>query len=73
MCNQVPLHIAFVLLYSVYRAVCVLSCVDVIQSFTYVLRVVILDITKRYGERAQERSERQYQQRLTDTITKEMK
>ena len=54
----------------IYRAVCVLSCVDVIQFFTYVLHVVILDVTKRHDERVQERSERQYQQRLTDTITK---
>ena len=50
MCNRVPLHTVFVLLYSVYiyiyRAVCVLSCVDVIQFFTYVLHVVILDMMR---------------------------
>ena len=43
MCNRVHLHIVFVfvLLYSVCRSVSVLSCVYVIRSFTYVLRVVI--------------------------------
>ena len=42
-CNRVHLHIVFVLLYvlCVYRSVGVLSCVYVIRSFTYVLRVVI--------------------------------
>ena len=29
---------------------------DVIQSFTYVLRVVILNVTKRRGERAREKA-----------------
>ena len=39
------------------NCVCVLSCVDVIQSFTYVLRVVILDVTKRRGgETAREKA-----------------
>ena len=57
-CNRVHLHIVFVLLYSVCRSVSVFSRVDVIQSFTYVLRVVILDVTKRRGESARE-SERQ--------------
>ena len=38
-CNRVHLHI--VLLYSVCLSVGVLSCVYVIWSFTYVLRVVI--------------------------------
>ena len=47
----------FVLLYSVCRSVSVLSCADVIQCFTYVLRVVILDVTKRRGcERAREKA-----------------
>ena len=32
-CNRVHLHIVFVLLYSVFRSVSVLLCVDVIQSF----------------------------------------
>ena len=41
MCNQVHLQTVFVLLYSVCFSVSALSCVDVIQSFTYVLRVVI--------------------------------
>ena len=45
----------FVLLYSVCHSVGVLSCVDVIQSFTYVLRVVILDVIKR-RERQRERN-----------------
>ena len=54
-CNQVHLQIVFVLLYSVCRSVSVLSCVDVIQSVTYVLRVVIFDVTKRRGERERER------------------
>ena len=34
------------------RSVSVLSCVNVIQSFTYVLRVVILHVTKRCSGRA---------------------
>ena len=50
------LHIVFVLLYSACRSVCVLSCVDVIQSFTYVSRVVISDVTKRRGVRAREKA-----------------
>ena len=41
MCNQVHLQTVFVLLYSVCFSVSALSCVDVIQSFTYVLCVVI--------------------------------
>ena len=45
-CNPVHLHIVFVLLHSVCRSVSVLSCVDVIRSFTYVLRVVILTSLK---------------------------
>ena len=56
MCNRVHLHIVFVLLYSVCHSIGVLSCVDVIQSFTYVLRVVILDVIKRRGERQRERN-----------------
>ena len=40
-CNPVHLHIVFVLLYSVCRCVTVLSCVYVIRSLTYALRVVI--------------------------------
>ena len=51
-CNRVRLHIVFVLLYSVCSSVNVLSCVDVLQSFTYVLRIDILDVTKRRGARA---------------------
>ena len=41
-CNRMHLHIVFVLLYvlCVCRSVGVLSCVFVIRSFTYVLRVV---------------------------------
>ena len=54
-CNRVHLHIVFVL-NSTCHSVGVLSCVDVIQSFTYVLRVVILDVTKRRGERAREKA-----------------
>ena len=46
------LHIVFVLLYSVCCSVSILLCVDVIQSFTYVLCVVNLDVTKRHGVRA---------------------
>ena len=38
--NRVHLHIVFVL-YCVCRSVGVLSCMYVIRSFTYVLRVVI--------------------------------
>ena len=56
-CNRVHLHIVFVLLHSVCRSVSVLSCVDVIRSFTYVLRVVILTSLKegvREGERKRE-------------------
>ena len=49
------LHIVFVLLYSVCRSVSVLLCVDVIQIFTYVLRVVILDVIERRGVRLRER------------------
>ena len=55
LCNRVHLHIVFGLLYPVCHFVNVLSCVDVIQSFMYVLHVVILDITKRRGERERER------------------
>ena len=44
--NRVRRHIVFVLLYSVCRSVNVLSCVGVLQSFTYVLRIDILDFTK---------------------------
>ena len=54
-CNQVHLHIVFVL-YSVCHSISVLSCVDIIQSFMYVLRVVILVVTKRHGERAREKA-----------------
>ena len=50
------LHIVFVLLYSVCRSVNVLSCVDVIQSFRYVLRVVNLDVAKRRGKTAREKA-----------------
>ena len=53
MCNRVHLHIV---LNSTCRSVGVLSCMDVIRSFTYVLRVVILDVTKRRGERAREKA-----------------
>ena len=41
MCNRVHLHTVFVLLYSVCRSVSVLSCLYVIRSFRYVLRVMI--------------------------------
>ena len=47
MSNRVHLHIVSVLLYSVCRSVTVLSCVDVIQSFMYHLRVIILDVIKK--------------------------
>ena len=50
------MHIVIVLLYSVCCSVSVLSCVDVIRSFTYVLRAVILDVTKRCGERTREKA-----------------
>ena len=60
----------FVSLYSACRSVSVLSCVDIIESFTYVLRVVILDVTKRRGARE---SERRYQQPLAYTIQKKKK
>ena len=53
MINQVHLHIVFVLLYSVCRSV--FFCVDVIHSFTHVLRVDILDVTKTGGVRERER------------------
>ena len=56
-CNRVHLHIVFVLLYSVCRSVSILLFVDVIHSFTYVLRVVILDVTKRRRETAREKGE----------------
>ena len=46
----------FVLLHSVRRSASVLSCEDVIQSFTYVLRVVILDVNKRRGVMAREKA-----------------
>ena len=49
------LHIVFVLLYSVRRSVGVLSCVDVVQSFTYVL-CCDLDVTIRPSETAQEKA-----------------
>ena len=45
-CNQMHRHIVFAFLYSVCCSVNVLSCVDVIQSFTYLLRVIILDVIK---------------------------
>ena len=73
-CNRVYLHTVFVLLYSVCRSVSVLSCVDVIQSFTYGLRVIILDVTKRRGVReSAKESKRRYQRHLADTIEKEKK
>ena len=50
-CNRVHLHIVFVL-YFVCRSVSVLSCVHVIQSFTYVLRIIILDVTETAPEKA---------------------
>ena len=53
MCNRVHLHIVSVLLYSVCRSVTVLSYVDVIQSFTYHLHVIILDIIKKLKKRRQ--------------------
>ena len=59
MCNRVYLHIVvFVLLVynSVCRSVSVLSCVDVIQFFTYVLSAAILDVTKRRGDRGREKA-----------------
>ena len=46
------MHVAFVLLYSVCCSVSILLCVDIIQSFTYVLCVANLDVTKRHGVRA---------------------
>ena len=46
-CNLVHLHIVFVLLYSACCSVNILSCVDIIQSFMYLLHVIILDVTKR--------------------------
>ena len=49
------LNIVFVLLYSVCRSVNGLSCVDVIQYSTYLLRAVVLDVTKRRGERVREK------------------
>ena len=54
-CNRVHLHIVVVLLYSVCRSVSVLSCVYIIQSFTYVT-CCDLDITKRRSERALEKA-----------------
>ena len=45
------LHIVFVLLYSICHSVNVLSCVDVIQSFTHLLLVTILDVTKKVRKR----------------------
>ena len=65
-------HIVFVLLYSVCRSVSVLLSADVIQSFTYGLRVFILDVTKRRGIReSAKESKRRHQQPLADTIKKE--
>ena len=46
----------FVLLYSACRSVSVLLCVNVIHCFTYVIRVVILDVTKRRLEGAREKA-----------------
>ena len=56
---------------SVCRSVGVLSCVDVIQSFTYLLRVVILDVTKRRGETGLEKA--RYQRPLANTIKNKLK
>ena len=55
-CNRMHLHIVFVLSYSVCLSVKILSCVDVIQSFTYLLHGIMLDITKRHRERAREKA-----------------
>ena len=52
------LHIVFVL-YSVRHFVSVLSCVDVIRSFTYVLRVVIWTSVKVKDERRERESARE--------------
>lgn len=60
------LHNVFVLLYSVCCSVNVLLRMDVIQSFTYVLCAIILGI-------AQEKSERQYEWRLVNTVRKQKK
>ena len=48
------MHIVFVLLYSVCRSVCVLSCVDVIRCFTYVLRVILTSLNDVVRESATE-------------------
>ena len=56
-CTRVHLHIVFVLLCSVCRSVSVLSCVDVIRSFTYVLRVVIWTSLKDVGREHERKRE----------------
>ena len=67
------LHIVFVLLYSACRSVGILSCVDVIQSFTYVSRVVISDVTERRDVRAREKARGDTNGPLSDTIKKRIK
>ena len=52
------LHIVFVLLFSVCRSITVLSCVNVIQSTTYALRVVIWTSLKDVGRNSMRESER---------------
>ena len=66
--NRVHLHCVLVLFYSVCRSVNVLS--GSFNSFTYVLRLIILDVTKRRRESARE-SERRYQLLVVPTIRKE--
>ena len=63
------LYTAFELLYSACHSV---PCVHVIESFTYLLRVIISDVTKRRGVRAREKargestsSRRHHQRRKT--------
>ena len=44
-----------VLFYSVCCSVSVRSCVDIIQSFMYVLHITVLLVTERHGAREQEK------------------
>ena len=64
MCNWVHLRIVFALLYSVS----VLSCVDVVWSFTYALWVIWTSL-KDVGDSTR-KSEMQFQRPLTCTIQK---
>lgn len=66
------LHIVFVLSYSVCLSVKILSCVDVIQSFTYLLHIFYMVLCwTSLKDVAREHKRKRHQRPLTNTIKKE--